>query len=515
MGTVVAFPAGISPQTVKKYRNPLWRLRNLYFIKDEHGNKVKFVPNWAQEDFLLEMWFLNLVLKSRQIGFTTVIDLFMFDAALWNPNINCRIIADSDGKAKEIFEDKIKFAYENLDPWLQHGQQTEIESMHALKFANGSSIRVGTSTRGLTEQYLHISELGKISLDFPKKALEIKTGAFNTVHPGNFIFVESTSRGRGGVFFDLCDAAMKAQQASQELTAISFKLHFYPWFVDPRCALSPEDARKVVITAEDREYFKRVEAEMDVELTREQRAWYVEKAKTMGDKMKEEYPSTPKEPFEVPLEGAYFGKEILRVRREKRICKLPWAAAEPVNAFLDLGHSDYTSIWLHQHLYPWNHFLRYYQNSGEKLVHYVNWMRNTVIDQGCILGTIYLPHDAATVNPEATLGSYEEQVRKLLPGVNIHVVERPNDKYYDGIEASRRELPTCKFDEEGCDEGIKVLENYKKQWNDLLGVWRNEPLHDWASHGADAFEQFSRGFVAGAQRGFKRGRHQRGSHRTV
>jgi hypothetical protein len=39
------------------------------------------------------------------------------------------------------------------------------------------------------------------------------------------------------------------------------------------------------------------------------------------------------------------------------------------------------------------------------------------------MGTIYLPHDAASVHPEAT-HSYEEQIRKLFPGANIVVVER-------------------------------------------------------------------------------------------
>lgn len=506
-------------EVIDQFGDPIWRLANLYYIKDADGRRVKFYPNWAQEDFLLSMWYLNLVLKSRQLGFTTVIDMFMLDAVLFNSHVNARVIADSDGKAKEIFDDKIRFAYDNLPLGLQMARATEIESMHALKFANDSSIKVGTSTRGLTEQYLHVSELGKISLDFPKKAQEIKTGAFNTVHPGNMIFVESTAKGRGGVFFDLVQRAEKDQQAGRELTEISWKLHFYPWFVDPRCSLSSDDARKVVITKKDKEYFAQVEAEMEVELGPEQRAWYVEKAKTMGDKMKEEFPSTPKEPFEVPLEGTYFGKEMVRVRAEKRIRTLPWMPGIPVNSFWDLGHSDYTSIWLHQHVFPWNNFLAYYQNSGEKLAHYVGWLQRTLAEKGAVMGTVYLPHDAASVHPESSAGSYEEQVRKLLPGVNIHVVDRPNDKYYDGIEQTRQQLATCMFDPEGCDggdnSGIKVLDNYRKQWNDLLGVWRNEPLHDWASHGADAFEQFARGFVAGAQRGHKRSSSARRSHRTV
>jgi hypothetical protein len=208
-------------EVVDAHSDPEWRLWNLYYLKDEHGRKVKFVPNWAQEDFLRDLWFLNLVLKSRQLGFTTVIDLFMFDAVLWNPHINARVIADSDAKAIEIFDDKIRFAYENLPYGMQMAAYTVVESMHELKFGHGSSIKVGTSARGLTEQYLHVSELGKISLDFPKKAQEIKTGAFNTVHPGNFIFVESTAKGRGGVFFELCDRAGKDAEAKRPLTQIS------------------------------------------------------------------------------------------------------------------------------------------------------------------------------------------------------------------------------------------------------------------------------------------------------
>jgi hypothetical protein len=108
----------------------------------------------------------------------------------------------------------------------------------------------------------------------------------------------------------------------------------------------------------------------------------------------------------------------------------------PVNSFWDLGHSDYTSIWLHQHVWPWNHFLRYYQNSGEKLAHYAGWLQRKLAEKGAVMGTIYLPHDAASVHPEAT-HSYEEQIRKLFPGANVVVVERPNDKYYDGIELTR------------------------------------------------------------------------------
>lgn len=52
-------------------------------------------------------------------------------------------------------------------------------------------------------------------------------------------------------------------------------------------------------------------------------------------------------------------------------------------------------------------------------------------------------------------------------------------------------MPKCAFDAIKCEQGIKALESYRKEWNDKMGVWRDKPLHDWASHGADAFRYFA------------------------
>lgn len=57
----------------------------------------------------------------------------------------------------------------------------------------------------------------------------------------------------------------------------------------------------------------------------------------------------------------------------------------------------------------------------------------------------------------------------------------------DGIEIVRQCLKDCVFDETGTEQGVKCLENYRKEWNDKLGCWRDNPLHDWSSHGADGF----------------------------
>ena len=66
------------------------------------------------------------------------------------------------------------------------------------------------------------------------------------------------------------------------------------------------------------------------------------------------------------------------------------------------------------------------------------------------------------------------------------VIPRVDDKN-DAIDVGRQFLGMCWFDEKHCELGIRCLDNYRKKWNEQLATWSREPLHDWASHGADAF----------------------------
>ena len=56
-----------------QFLDPRWRLSNLYWITDKAGKAVQFVPNSAQLKFLDEVHTLNLILKARQLGFTTLV----------------------------------------------------------------------------------------------------------------------------------------------------------------------------------------------------------------------------------------------------------------------------------------------------------------------------------------------------------------------------------------------------------------------------------------------------------
>ena len=124
---------------------------------------------------------MNAILKARQLGFTTFIQLFMLDAAVFNKNVRAGTIAHNLLDAQTIFRDKVKFPYDQLPETVRASVPTITDSATELVLANNSSIRVGTSLRSGTLQYLHVSEYGKLCAKYPEKAREVRTGALNTV----------------------------------------------------------------------------------------------------------------------------------------------------------------------------------------------------------------------------------------------------------------------------------------------------------------------------------------------
>lgn len=264
-----------------------WRLQNLYLIKDKNGNVVNYTPNWAQK-MLLEPHYLNIVLKARQLGVTTHHAILFLDTCLFNRNINAAIVADSRPVAREIFIDKVKFAYDNLPAFVRKMVPAFRDNQNELRFANGSVYRVSTSLRGGTLQLLHITEFAKICQENPRKANEIVSGAINTVQAGQFICIESTARGREGHFFDYCKIAKDLEDSGANLTPLDFKLWFFPWWENyPEYSMDPAG---ITYPYELENYFEKLKNE-GIELRESQKAWYYKKSLTQGEYMKREYPS--------------------------------------------------------------------------------------------------------------------------------------------------------------------------------------------------------------------------------
>ena len=487
-------------------KDPIKRISSLYkiIIKGDEGQDdlvLQFKPNRAQRRFLSRLWHRNIILKARQLGFTTLIAIAWLDHALFNANVRCGIIAQDRDTAEAIFRDKVKFAYDNLPEELRDAMPLENCTKSEMLFAhNNSSIRVATSVRGGTIHRLHVSEYGKICAKYPDKAKEVMTGSIPAVPKSGILVIESTAEGREGEFYDLTQRAIALDQLKKPLTNRDYRFHFFAWWQAPEYRMQADE---VSLTDKDREYFAKIEAAIGTEIDDDQRAWYIatRNADFAGnpERMWQEYPSTPEEAFQQSTDGTYYATQMASARKERRITVVPWEPSTPVNTFWDIGLNDEMAIWFHQRIGLQNRFIRYYENYGESFSHYVNEMQK----HGYVWGRHYLPHDGDTQRLGVEKNWTPRQMLEDLGLRNVEIVPRI-DRVNTGIQMVRDVFPSCWFDETNCDQGIRHLEMYRKEWDPRLGVWKDQPRHDKASNGADAFRGFAQGYEPNTGTGWKR-----------
>jgi len=462
----------------KRLSDPYWRINNLYQIVNKQGQKLQFKLNWAQEELYHNMWYCNLILKARQLGISTFVCILFLDRCLFNPNLSAGIIAHTMEDGQQLFR-RIKFAYDNLPDDLKNLITADNDTSQMLKFSNGSSIRVGTSLRSSTVQYLHISEFGKVCATYPDKAREIMTGSLNTLGVGQYCFIESTAEGREGYFYEMCKQSQAKHDAKEKLTKLDFKFHFFPWWRDPGYRIGSYPS----MSTDMQDYFLRLKAQ-DIYLDHEQCNWYALRFQTQGEDMKREFPSTADECWEVSNQGTYYAKFITQARLEKRVCFVPYDDSLPVYTAWDLGYNDSTSIVYFQVHGKEIRLIDYDEGSGESLSHWLGIVKS----KPYVYEKHLAPHDIM-VHEYSSGMTRQASARKM--GMTLLPVEKV--AIISGIDASRNILNRCWFDEKKCDKLIRALENYKKEWDDRHGCWRSSPLHNWASHGADCFRTLATG----------------------
>lgn len=447
-----------------------------------------FKPNRAQKRFIRRLWHRNVILKARQLGFTTLIAIMWLDHALFNADQRCGIIAQDLDAAEAIFRDKVKFAYESLPDEIRERFPLNRETTKELLFAhNNSSIRVATSMRSGTIHRLHISEFGKICAKYPDKAAEVVTGSIPAVPLSGILIIESTAEGREGEYAKIVTIAEKKFKDKAKLTARDYRFHFYAWWQEPNYRMA---AATVEVTPEDHEYFDLIEATADCTIDPDQRAWYVatRNADFSGaqEKMWQEYPSFPDEAFQVSTEGNYYAKDMALLRKRGGITSVLTLDA-PVNTFWDIGNGDGCAIWFHQELRGEARFINYYEARGEDLRHYVKEIR----DLGYLFGTHYLPHDADHKRLSDYNRSTLEMLQDLMPGERFTTVPRITE-LINGINQTRKHMKTAWFDKDGCKEGIARLDSYRKKFSRSENRFTDAPdKSNGASEGADALRQWA------------------------
>lgn len=182
--------------------------------------------------------------------------------------------------------------------------------------------------------------------------------------------------------------------------------------------------------------------------------------------------------FDAAIVGAYYGREMAQALEDGRITNVPLDRSADVYASWDLGIADSMSIWVFQVVGKEWHWLDYYENAGQALDHYVDWIKAlpyTVHEH-------YLPHDGEA--RELQTGKSRKEFLEER-GFNVEIV--PRHEPMDGIDAARTRFNRFWFDAKKCERGIDCLRMYRADYDDKNQVLRPRPLHDWASHGADAF----------------------------
>lgn len=190
--------------------------------------------------------------------------------------------------------------------------------------------------------------------------------------------------------------------------------------------------------------------------------------------------------FDAAIRGAYYAYQLQELRRENRVCAVPYTENVEVNTYWDLGISDYTCIIFAQIIGREIHIIDYYENNNAELEHYTLKLRKKPYKYGLH----HLPHDVQ--HRELSVGKSRYNILSdQLGGGSMSIV--PNIPIKDGIEAARKVFPRLWFDQKKTELLLDALSCYTQEWDDKKGMFKDKPLHNWSSHASDALRYLAVG----------------------
>ena len=228
----------------------------------------------SQEYYIANRTHHDICLKNRQTGFSTGVLAVNTHMLFTQPYQRQAIVTHDEETSIFLFQTVQRFL-KNLPPDKRH--KTDWKSGRRMRFpdldsyiyvesANSESIGIGH-----TLSTAHLSEVAKWP---PRNAEQLFADISQTVPAGGYITMESTPKGRGGLFYRLYQAAKKED--------VNYKCFFFPWWWDVTC-VRPVTG-KMEYTAEEKQLTEHFE------LRPEQIAFRREKIAELGDLAFQEYP---------------------------------------------------------------------------------------------------------------------------------------------------------------------------------------------------------------------------------
>jgi phage terminase large subunit len=187
--------------------------------------------------------------------------------------------------------------------------------------------------------------------------------------------------------------------------------------------------------------------------------------------------------FDVAVIGAYYGRLIAQLDQQKRLTSVPYDPELPVVTGWDLGIDDATAIWFAQVARREIRIIDYAEYRGRSLTD----IARDVLAKPYVYSDHYLPHDVDT--REMTTAKTRKETLEALNLKPIRAGSRL--PVQDGINAVRNMLARCVFDERKCEKGLNALREYRVEYDAKNKTPKKTPLHNWASHPADAFRELA------------------------
>jgi len=195
--------------------------------------------------------------------------------------------------------------------------------------------------------------------------------------------------------------------------------------------------------------------------------------------------------FDAQIPGAIYAKHLATMRDDKRIGPIPIEPSMKVHTAWDLGISDAMSIWFFQSIGKEVRLIHYYENNNLGMEHYIQYLQEFASKHQVNYGQHLAPHDIEV--RELSTGKTRKATAAKM-GISFRTVQRPKAKS-EGHDAVRRLFSRLWIDDVRAEHGLNCLSSYQYEWDDKKGIFKTQPLHDWASHGADALQTLGLGWT--------------------
>src|SRR3990167_8726251 len=180
---------------------------------------------------------------------------------------------------------------------------------------------------------------------------------------------------------------------------------------------------------------------------------------------------------EAAIRGAYYARELAQARNDNRIKAVPYDPALMVHTVWDLGKGPKMVVGFYQKTGHEPRMIDFEEGAESDGL---PQMIEKVLKKKYVYGKHFAPHDIKVT--ELATGKTRFSVAAGL-GIDFEVV--PSVSVDDGIERGRLFLARLWIDEIKCAAFLDAIAQYRQEWDADKGMYRQAPVHDWASHSGD------------------------------